>query len=153
MQHRAIKLISLLKNTASKIISHVGTEVNKPKYYKCISGFLVSDLIDSNTNGINRVISGNVLTGKSIGSDGYLGFYDNMITVIPEGNQHRFLGWIMPVLDRLSFQRSFGLLSFLNPNKKYKLPEDTMFSGLISHTLMSKTPPKKPTISPTTSLM
>ena len=39
------------------------------------------------------------------------------------------------------------------PNKKYKLPEDTMFSGLISHTLMSKTPPKKPTISPTTSLM
>ena len=48
-----------------------------------------------------------------------------MITVIPEGNQHRFLGWIMPVLDRLSFQRSFGLLSFLNPNKKYKLDTNT----------------------------
>ena len=113
------------KYDASKIISLVGSEVNKPKYYKCISGFLVSDLIDSNTNGINRVMSGNVLTGKSIGSDGYLGFYDNMITVIPEGNQHRFLGWIMPVLDRLSFQRSFGLLSFLNPNKKYKLDTNT----------------------------
>ena len=113
------------KYDASKMISLVGSEVDKPKYYKCISGFLVSNLIESNTSGNNRVISGNVLTGKSIGSDGYLGFYDNMITVIPEGNQHRFLGWIMPVLDRISFQRSFGLLSFLNPNKKYSLDTNT----------------------------
>ena len=82
-------------------------------------------MIESNTSGNNRIISGNVLTGQSIGSDGYLGFYDNMITVIPEGNQHRFLGWIMPVLDRISFQRSFGLLSFLNPNKKYSLDTNT----------------------------
>ena len=82
-------------------------------------------MIESSTSGNNRIISGNVLTGKSIGNDGYLGFYDNMITVIPEGNQHRFLGWIMPVLDRISFQRSFGLLSFLNPNKKYSLDTNT----------------------------
>ena len=32
------------KYDASKIISLVGSEVNKPKYYKCISGFLVSEL-------------------------------------------------------------------------------------------------------------
>ena len=113
------------KYDASKMISLVGSEVDKPKYYKCISGFLVSDLIKSSTSGDNRIISGNVLTGKSIGNDGYIGFYDNMITVIPEGNQHRFLGWIMPVLDRISFQRSFGLLSFLNPNKKYSLDTNT----------------------------
>ena len=111
---------------ASKTICLVGSDVDKPKYYNCVSGFSVSELIKSTVvNKESRVISGNVLTGKSIGKDGYLGFYDNMITVIPEGKHHRFLGWIMPVIDQLSFQKSFGLLSFLNPKKKYKLDTNT----------------------------
>ena len=111
---------------ASKIISLVGSSVEKPMYYKCLSGFSVNDLISKNVSYDNiRVISGNVLTGTSIGNDGYLGFYDNMITVIPEGNNHEFLGWIMPIVNKLSFQRAFGLLSFLNPNKKYKLDTNT----------------------------
>ena len=111
---------------ASKKICLAGSSVNKPMYYNCISGFSVKNLISGNLNDDNvRVISGNVLTGTSIGNDGYLGFYDNMITVIPEGNNHAFLGWIMPVINKLSFQRAFGLLSFLNPNKKYKLDTNT----------------------------
>ena len=52
------------------------------------------------------------MTGSSIGSKGYLGFYDSMVTVIPEGNSHEFLGWILPVINKLSFQRAFGLFSF-----------------------------------------
>ena len=120
------KLFSKGIYDASKIISLVGSSVEKPMYYKCLSGFSVNDLISKNVSDDNiRVISGNVLTGTSIGSDGYLGFYDNMITVIPEGNKHVFLGWIMPVINKLSFQRAFGLLSFLNPNKKYKLDTNT----------------------------
>lgn len=111
---------------ASKIISLVGSSVEKPMYYKCLSGFSVNDIISKNVSDENvRVISGNVLTGTSIGNEGYLGFYDNMITVIPEGDNHAFLGWIMPVINKLSFQRAFGLLSFLNPNKKYKLDTNT----------------------------
>ena len=95
-------------------------------YYKCLSGFSVNDIISKNVSDENvRVISGNVLTGTSIGNEGYLGFYDNMITVIPEGNNHAFLGWIMPIINKLSFHRAFGLLSFLNPNKKYKLDTNT----------------------------
>ena len=76
-------------------------------------------------DGNQRIISGNVLTGSSIGSKGYLGFYDSMVTVIPEGNSHEFLGWILPVLNKLSFQRAFGLFSFLNPKKKYNLNTNT----------------------------
>jgi len=120
------KLFSKGIYDASKIISLVGSSVEKPMYYKCLSGFSVNDLISKNVSYDNiRVISGNVLTGTSIGNDGYLGFYDNMITVIPEGNNHAFLGWIMPIVNKLSFQRAFGLLSFLNPNKKYKLDTNT----------------------------
>ena len=111
---------------ASKKICLAGSSVNKPMYYNCISGFSVKNLIAGNLSDDNvRVISGNVLTGTSIGNDGYLGFYDNMITVIPEGNTHEFLGWIMPIINKLSFQRAFGLLSFLNPNKKYNLNTNT----------------------------
>ncbi len=120
------KLFSKGIYDTSKIISLVGSSVEKPMYYKCLSGFSVNDLISKNVSDENfRVISGNVLTGTSIGNEGYLGFYDNMITVIPEGNNHAFLGWIMPVINKLSFQRAFGLLSFLNPNKKYKLDTNT----------------------------
>ncbi len=120
------KLFSKGIYDASKIISLVGSSVEKPMYYKCLSGFSVNDLISKNVSYDNiRVISGNVLTGTSIGNNGYLGFYDNMITVIPEGNNHAFLGWIMPIVNKLSFQRAFGLLSFLNPNKKYKLDTNT----------------------------
>ena len=120
------KLFSKGIYDASKIISLVGSSVEKPMYYKCISGFSINDIISKNVSDENvRVISGNVLTGTSIGNEGYLGFYDNMITVIPEGNNHEFLGWIMPVINKLSFQRAFGLLSFLNPNKKYKLDTNT----------------------------
>ena len=111
---------------SSKIISLNGSCVDNPKYFKCNSGFSVKELISSNVNESNfRVISGNVLTGTSIGSDGYLGFYDNMITVIPEGNKHSFLGWIMPIFNKLSFQRAFGLFSFLTPNKKFNLDTNT----------------------------
>ena len=68
---------------------------------------------------VREIISGNVLTGKSVGKEGYLGFYDNMITVIPEGKHHRFLGWIMPGLDRYSLANLF--FSKLINNNKSKL--------------------------------
>ena len=72
---------------ASKKICLVGSSVSDPMIYECISGFSVKNLLSNKLKEDNvRVISGNVLTGTSISSDGYLGFYDNMITAIPEGD-------------------------------------------------------------------
>ena len=111
---------------ASKKICLVGSEVKNTQYYSCISGTSVMNILENNIKeGTQRIISGNVLTGSSIGSKGYLGFYDSMVTVIPEGNSHEFLGWILPVINKLSFQRAFGLFSFLNPKKKYNLNTNT----------------------------
>src|SRR5690606_36328334 len=70
-------------------------------------------------------ISGNVLTGQRIYKDGYLGYYDNMVTVIPEGDYFELLGWLMPTTKKLSFHRAFGLFSFLNPKKEYVLDTNT----------------------------
>jgi len=39
------------------------------------------------------------------------------LSVIPEGNQQEFLGWILPGLDKFSASKTF--FSWLNPRKKY----------------------------------
>lgn len=116
------------KYDASKTIALAGSEVKKAQYYSLISGAEVKSIIDNNINeGDNRIIAGNVLTGQKITKDGHVGYYDNMITVIPEGHYHEFLGWILPSTNKLSFHRAFGLLSFLNPKKEFKV--DTNIHG------------------------
>ncbi len=110
----------------SVIIPVCGSEVKNPMYYKTQKGASVRAFIQGNLNaGLNRVISGNVLTGTRIKNDGYLGFYNDQFTVIPEGNYYEFLGWALPGLEKFSFSKSF--FSWLNPNRKYRL--DTNFHG------------------------
>lgn len=112
---------------AAKTIAVAGSEAKNPQYYKVMAGANVGKILKDNLKTENvRVISGNVLTGERIGKDGYLGFYDHMITLIPEGNQHEFLGWFRPTFEWLSFHKAFGLLSFLNsPKKEYTLSTNT----------------------------
>jgi Na+-transporting NADH:ubiquinone oxidoreductase subunit A len=111
---------------ASKIIALTGSETKKPEYLRVIGGTSLPPLIRGRVKGSNvRFISGNVLTGTKIEPEGYLGFYDNQLTVIPEGNYYEFLGWSMPRFDKFSFSRTF--FSWLTPNKQYKL--DTNLNG------------------------
>ncbi len=110
----------------SVIIPLCGSEVKDAKYFKTYKGASVRAMAKGNLNeGAIRMISGNVLTGTRIKSDGYLGFYQNQFTVIPEGNYHEFLGWALPGLNKFSFSRSF--FSYLTPNRKYHF--DTNFHG------------------------
>ncbi|MBU2916099.1 Na(+)-translocating NADH-quinone reductase subunit A [Reichenbachiella agariperforans] len=115
------------KYDASKIIALTGSEVKAPQYYKTYTGAAINKLVDGTTKeGHIRYISGNVLTGKQINSTGYIGFYDNQVTVIPEGDHYEFFGWITPTTKKLSFHRAFGLLSFLGgKNKEYVLDTNT----------------------------
>jgi Na+-transporting NADH:ubiquinone oxidoreductase subunit A len=111
---------------SSKIVALTGSEVNKPQYYKTVVGASVKKLLAGNLKSEHvRCISGNVLTGTNIGKDGHIGFFDNQVTVIPEGDYYEFLGWALPSVNKLSFSRAFGLFSFLAPNKEYKLDTNT----------------------------
>nr|WKN37758.1 Na(+)-translocating NADH-quinone reductase subunit A [Tunicatimonas sp. TK19036] len=104
---------------ASKVISLAGSEVKKPQYYRTYMGACIDKIIEGKIEHKNvRYISGNVLTGEKIEPSGYLGFHHHQITVIPEGNEYEFLGWMKPTTDKLSFHRALGLLSFLNSSKK-----------------------------------
>ena len=117
------------KYDASKTIALAGSEVNSPQYYKTYTGACINKIIDKNVqSGEVRFISGNVLTGERIKSDGYIGFYHNQVSVIPEGNYSEFMGWILPSTKKLSLHRAFGLLSFLNSkDKEYVI--DTNLKG------------------------
>ncbi len=110
----------------SVTIALTGSEVLKPSYYKVVRGTSVLGLFKDNLTGKElRYISGDVLSGTRISKDGFLGFYDNQISVIPEGNYYDFLGWALPGLDKYSTSRSF--FSWLTPSKKYAL--DTNLKG------------------------
>ena len=75
------------------MVGLVGSEVINPGYYRSYIGANVKEFLKGNLkHEDSRVISGNVLTGTAISSQGYLGYYDHMITVIPEGKYHDFLG-------------------------------------------------------------
>ncbi|MCC8062649.1 MAG: Na(+)-translocating NADH-quinone reductase subunit A [Rikenellaceae bacterium] len=119
----------------SKVVALTGSEVVKPHYFKVVSGALITSITDGNLRpktpreerGV-RVISGNPLTGLKVEPnevEGYLGFYHNQITVIPEGNKYEFLGWAMPRLNKFSVSHSY--FSWLTPKKKYNL--DTNLNG------------------------
>lgn len=115
------RLFIMGKFDASRTIALTGSRVKHPKYYKTIIGSAVKNMIaDAGLeNGVSRIISGNVLTGKQIIEDGYLDFYHSQITVMPEGNEPEFIGWIKPGLDKLSMSRTF--FSWLKPQKKHDL--------------------------------
>jgi len=111
---------------ASKIVALAGSEVKAPQYYKTYTGAAVNKFISGNLKQDHvRVISGNVLTGTNIGKSGHLGFFDHLITVIPEGDYYEFFGWIKPTFNKLSIHRAFGLLSFLNPRKEFVVDSNT----------------------------
>lgn len=114
------------KFNSERIVALAGSEILHPKYYKTYIGARIVNMISGNeTGGRNRYISGNVLTGEKIEKDGFVGFYDSMVTVIPEGDHYEFFGWLKPGMNKFSFSHTF--LSRLFPNKKFRV--DTNLHG------------------------
>lgn len=115
------------KFDTTRIMALTGSQVVSPKYYKTLLGGAISNMLNHAEikGGENRIISGNVLTGQQIEENGYLGFYDAQITVIPEGHAFEFMGWLTPGLKKFSASRAF--FSWLTPAKKHLL--DTNLHG------------------------
>lgn len=106
-----------------KVVALTGSEVLNPRYYRVHSGVRIDSIAGDNVlqeEGVTpRYISGNVLTGDKITEKGFVGFYDNQVTVIPEGDKPELMGWLIPNVQRFSVSRTWP--SFLMPWKKYRL--------------------------------
>ncbi|MGB5357031.1 MAG: Na(+)-translocating NADH-quinone reductase subunit A [Eudoraea sp.] len=114
------------KFNSERTLALVGSSVKKPRYYKAKIGAEIATFLYA--SGVKeekiRVINGDVLTGKKTTPDGYLGFYNNTVSVIPEGDDYEFFGWNKPVFDKISITRALTF-SWLQPKKKYDLTTNT----------------------------
>ena len=111
-----------------RTIAVSGPPVKHPQYYKTIAGSKLSVIINDAgvSDGLLRYINGDVLSGRSVEKDNYLGFYNNTFSVLREGNHYNMFGWIPFINNKVPsiYKTSF---SWLFPNKKYDL--DTNMNG------------------------
>ncbi|RLD23098.1 MAG: NADH:ubiquinone reductase (Na(+)-transporting) subunit A, partial [Bacteroidetes bacterium] len=125
------------KYDASKIIALTGSEVKGPQYYEVLSGVKISAVVQDKVSNDNvRYISGNPLTGTKVEDNSFLGFYDDQITVLPEGNQLKFFltdGWFGLGLKKFSVSKTY--FNWLMPNKEYAL--DTNLNGELRSFVMT----------------
>jgi len=122
---------------AKRIVNLTGSQAKDRKYFSVMGGTELKNIVGGRVDGDNsRIISGNVLTGTKVEETGFLGFFDNQVTVIPEGNNHKFLltsGWLSPGFGRFSMSRAYP--SWMMPGKQYDL--DTNLNGEIRSFVMT----------------
>ena len=106
-----------------------GPPVKSPKYFRLTIGAQLDSVL-SNVDLVEdtelRYINGNVLTGKTVSPNGFLGFYNNNLSVLKEGNNYKLFGWIPFINNKVPsiYKTSFSWLSNGRP-KDY----DTNLNG------------------------
>lgn len=100
----------------------------QPSYVETVPGMPMTDIAGyyGSTADETRFISGDVLSGKNIGQNGYLGFRDDQITLIREGRDRELFGWIRPIRYK-QFSTDHSYFSWLMPWRKYNM--DTNLHG------------------------
>ena len=114
-----------------KVIAVAGPNIKNPHYYRIKTGACLAEIIKGqllnndyprmdadNPTKENRIISGNVLSGTQINAYGFLGAYDDLVSILPEGDYYDFMGWLMPGIRKFSFSRTF--LSGFMPKSTFK---------------------------------
>jgi len=100
-----------------------GSIVKDPKYYETIIGSELKNFLKDSkvVNNLQiRCINGNVLNGKIESSNGFIGYFNNLVTIIPEGNDYRMFGWL-PFVDNKILSLSKTSLSWLFNRKGSKV--------------------------------
>lgn len=118
-----------------RVIALAGPSVARPRLLRTRLGASTDDLVEGElTAGDHRVISGSVLSGRSASGEilGYLGRYHHQITVLREGRERRFLGWltaginqfsVMPIyVSHLMKKRTFAFTTNTNGSKRAMVP-------------------------------
>ena len=108
-----------------RTISLAGPQVKNPRLIKTRLGANVAQLVAGElAAGDNRVISGSVLIGTTAEGDfSFLGRYHQQISVILEGRNREFLGWMAPGSENFSVKNVF--LSKLFPRKRFSFNSAT----------------------------
>ena len=118
---------------SSRVVAFTGSEVKEPMYYRTRIGADMSGLYENIVSENVRIISGNVLTGKKINGENFLGYYDSQVTVIPEGDHYQLFGWLAPNFKKFTSTNTMGA----SLCKKSKKVLDTNLNGGIRPLIMT----------------
>lgn len=112
---------------AERVIALAGPQVVKPRLVRTRLGANLEELCAGELQpGENRLISGSVLGGRrAYGPFGFLGRYHNQVSVLREGREREFMGWLSPGVNKHSVMRIY--LSRLLPRQL--LPMTTTTNG------------------------
>lgn len=107
----------------TRVISLAGPTVRRPRLLRTRLGAHIEPLVTGEIDeGMEcRVLSGSVWSGyRALGWAGFLGRYHQQVTVLAEGGQREFIGWLRPGGEKVSVTRAF-LSSLASPNRRFAL--------------------------------
>jgi len=114
------KVFSEGKFDAERMVALAGPEVLKPRYFKTRLGAGVEQLIAGNLRQNHvRIVSGNLLTGQRVEATGHLGYYDDLVSVIAEGDQPELLGWLFPSYPRPTASKTYPIITNDTPEEGF----------------------------------
>jgi Na+-transporting NADH:ubiquinone oxidoreductase subunit A len=87
-----------------RVIALGGPQVENPRLLRTRLGADLQALCAGQLkNGENRIVSGSVLGGRAVkGGTAYLGRYHNQVSVLLEGRDREFMGWLSPGFNKHS---------------------------------------------------
>ncbi len=114
-------------------ISVGGPSVVEPIHIKSRLGSQIQHLVnDKLAEGENRIVSGDILTGKKSKLESFIGFYDSTISVLPDGGNRQFLGMLWPGSSSTRYsltnafvgseQKDYSFSTLQNGSERYILP-------------------------------
>ncbi len=114
------KFVSTGAFSSRRTIAVSGNAAVNPIYFRTRIGSALAPFLEK--VGLNqehvRIINGDVLTGSRADRTDYLGYFNNLVTVIPEGDNYRMFGWLpfkdnnILSLSNTSFSRLFNRKGF-----------------------------------------
>lgn len=128
------KLFATGRLWTERVIALGGPQVNKPRLLRTRVGANLTELLEDELQaGDNRVITGSVLAGrKASDPEDFLGRYHQQVTVIREGRDRPFMGYLSPgtqrhsnmgiYLSRFFKGRTFDLSSSTNGSERAMVP-------------------------------
>ncbi|WP_368882138.1 Na(+)-translocating NADH-quinone reductase subunit A [Shewanella algae] len=107
-----------------RVVAITGPKAKNPRLVRTLLGASTQALTQDEADGQVRVISGSVLNGRTAtGPHAYMGRYFQQLTLIEEGTEKEFFGWVMPGSDKFSITRAF--LGHLSPSRLFNMTSST----------------------------
>ena len=119
------KLFTTGELFTDRIVALGGPSAKKPRLLRTRMGANLRELTKGElAQGNNRIVSGSVLNGHKVDdAHQWLGRFHNQVSVLAEGDQKEFFGWIKPGVNQHSVTRAY--LGHLSPKKLFAMTTTT----------------------------